>query len=1110
MRKTIDQKRPRHLVHQCAKALKSSNTFLTLLFLTMPALAQDGPGLLREADVKGGLILHVGCGDGTLCAALGNDPQYVVQGLQCDPLEVDKARDAVRAKGSYGRVTIRRWPGGRLPYADNLVNLLIVDDKNCRVQPEEIARVLAPRGVAFVPEGMEVNALERQPSSSGLVKYVKPVPKQIDDWPHYLYGADNNAVSRDSRVGPPQRMQWVCGPAYARSHEINSSMAGMVSAGGRIFYVWDEGPLGQPEKRFPSQWSLIARDGFNGLPLWKLPMPNWGWRQWHAASRWDNPRNRAAMLRQLPRTTTRRLVATADRLYVTLAYEAPVSVLDAATGDLLSVIEGTRGTDEILLDSQTLILAVRETERTTSGAGKDFRLSQNQGRVVAVNSQTGQRLWQSEPDTIAPLTLACHSGRVYYANDSQVVCLDRTNGQKIWMSETVKGNTAAATLVAQEEVVLFACGPVSQAAEKRDYQTIRYHQAHAFSADTGERLWSSPQYRGPSGNARDVFVIDGLVWFGVDNKENLPDHWRDTTTQRLGYDLVSGEVKRRVSVPKLTSPGHHYRCYRSKATERFLLLPKRGVEFLDLQGDDHMRHDWLRAPCTYGFLPANGMLYTAPHQCVCYQGVLLSNFTALTAKRESKSQKVEVSKNGARLEKGPAYGKIENRQSAIENFNDWPMYRHDPRRSGSADTVVPDRPKRRWDVGLRAPITPPVVAQGKLLVAEKDTHTVQALDARTGRKLWQYTAGARIDSPPTIHGPLALFGSADGWVYCLDASDGSEVWRFLAAPLEQQVGAFGQLESAWPVHGSVVVQNDVTVTPPRPLVYFSAGRSTYLDGGIHLYALDPQTGEMCYQNCVSGPRPDPFEETGGAGYMDGAKSDILVSDGADLFLHQERFRSDLKRFPSPMQQLDRERGGYREYPSYPERGSDAMRLLSSRGILDDSYNEGTYWALSQRWPGWDRHMGKIGAYGQLLVFNEQTVFGVKVFTEVIRVRRGFFPGTKGYRLFAKAYEPGRSEEDYRKTKEDWSVHIPIRVRAMVLAGHKLFVAGPPDVIPDEDPLAAFEGRKGAEFWAISATTGRTLAELPRLKALPAYDGLIAAGGCLYLSTIDGRIHCFAE
>jgi outer membrane protein assembly factor BamB len=960
---------------------------------------------------------------------------------------------------------------------------------------------------------MRVETLKQQPSSSSLIKYVKPVPSQIDDWRHYLYGADNNAVSRDARVGPPQRMQWVCGPAYARSHEINSSMAGMVSAGGRIFYIWDEGPLGQPEKRFPSQWSLIARDGFNGLPLWKLSMPDWGWRQWHAASRWDNPRNRAAMLRQLPRTTTRRLVATADRLYVTLGYEAPVSVLDAATGDLLSVMEGSDRTDEILLDSQTLILVVRDSERTAIGAGRDFRLSQNQGRVAAVDAQTGQRLWQSEPDTIAPLTLASHSGRVYYASQGQVVCLDGSNGKRLWMSATVQGNPATATLVAQEEVVLFACGPVSQAAEKRDYQTIRYHQAHAFSAETGERLWSSPQYRGPSGNARDVFVIGGLVWFGVDNKDNLPDHWRDTTTQRLGYDLLSGEVKRRVSVPKLTSPGHHYRCYRSKATERFLLLPKRGVEFLDLQGEDHMRHDWLRAPCTYGFMPANGMLYTAPHQCVCYQGVLLSNFTALTAKWESKSLRGEESEPETRLEKGPAYGRLSDLKpptSSLKPSDDWPMYRHDPRRSGASDTAVPDRPQQRWEIGLKAPITPPVVAQGKLLVAEKDAHTIQALDARTGGRLWHFTAGARIDSPPTIHAPLALFGSSDGWLYCLDVSDGTEVWRFLAAPQQRQVGAYGQLESAWPVHGSVLVQNDVTVTPPRALAYSSAGRSTYLDGGIHVYALDPQTGEVCYQNRMSGPRPDPFVETGGAGYMDGAKSDILVSDGADLFLHQERFRSDLKRFPSPMQQLERERGGYREYPSYPERGSNALRLLSSRGFLDDSYNEGTYWAFSQRWPGWDRHMGKIGAYGQLLVFDRQTVFGVQVFTEVIRVRRGFFPGTKGYRLFAKAYEPGRSEDDFKKTKDDWTVHIPVRVRAMVLAGDKLFVAGPPDVIPDDDPLAAFEGRKGAELWAISATTGRKLAELPRLKAPPVYDGLIAAGACLYLSTIDGRIHCFGE
>ena len=123
------------------------------------------------------------------------------------------------------------------------------------------------------------------------------------------------------------------------------------------------------------------------------------------------------------------------------------------------------------------------------------------------------------------------------------------------------------------------------------------------------------------------------------------------------------------------------------------------------------------------------------------------------------------------------------------------------------------------------------------------------------------------------------------------------MWRFTAAPYERRITAFGQVESAWPVHGSVVVQDDVTSDPPRPVVYFTAGRSTYLDGGIYVYGLDPQSGALVHETCLSGPRPDPLTDVGGAGYMDGAKSTILVSDGADLFLHQERLRSDLTRLP---------------------------------------------------------------------------------------------------------------------------------------------------------------------------------------------------------------------
>ncbi|GAG88400.1 unnamed protein product, partial [marine sediment metagenome] len=111
-----------------------------------------------------------------------------------------------------------------------------------------------------------------------------------------------------------------------------------------------------------------------------------------------------------------------------------------------------------------------------------------------------------------------------------------------------------------------------------------------------------------------------------------------------------------------------------------------------------------------------------------------------------------------------------------------------------------------------------------------------ALDAKDGKTLWSYTAGGKVDSPPTIHRGRVLFGSADGWTYCLRAADGVLAWRFRAAPIDQRLMAFEQLESVWPVHGSVLVQDGT--------VYCVAGRSMFLDGGMRLLRLDPETGQL--------------------------------------------------------------------------------------------------------------------------------------------------------------------------------------------------------------------------------------------------------------------------
>jgi len=100
----------------------------------------------------------------------------------------------------------------------------------------------------------------------------------MDEWNQYLHDAGNNAAAHDSLIGPPPRLQWVAGPNWSRHHDYMASMSTLVSAGGRVFYVMDEGP--RPAILLPAQWSLIARDAFNGTLLWKRPIAEWNTHLW--------------------------------------------------------------------------------------------------------------------------------------------------------------------------------------------------------------------------------------------------------------------------------------------------------------------------------------------------------------------------------------------------------------------------------------------------------------------------------------------------------------------------------------------------------------------------------------------------------------------------------------------------------------------------------------------------------------------------------------------------------------------------------------------------------------------------------------------------------------
>jgi hypothetical protein len=64
----------------------------------------------------------------------------------------------------------------------------------------------------------------------------------------------------------------------------------------------------------------------------------------------------------------------------------------------------------------------------------------------------------------------------------------------------------------------------------------------------------------------------------------------------------------------------------------------------------------------------------------------------------------------------------------------------------------------------------------------------------------------------------------------------------------------------------------------------------------------------------------------------------------------------------------------------------------------------------------------------------------------------------------------------------------------------------PKEIPEDDPHAAYEGRLGGAIWVCSEDDGRKMGEHP-LPSPVVWDGMAAAGGRLYLTTIGGQVMC---
>jgi SAM-dependent methyltransferase len=416
------------------------------------------------AGIRGGLAVHVGCGEGRLTAALRSADNWTVQGLDTDPEKIALAREHFRSLEADGRVSAAVFDGRNLPYADNLVNLLVVSQPSS-VDVAECRRVLCPGGVM-------VSVSEDE---SEIVKeLVKPWPENIGQWTHYLHGPDNNAVGSDQVVGPPRHLQWTAGPRYSRSHDHLASVSAMVSSGGRLFSIVDEGSIAFAAAS--PRWRLVARDAFSGVLLWEREIPTW---EYHLRD-----------FRAGPADVARRLVADRRPRVRHARLRSTDQHAGCGNGRNRPGLRGDSETQEFLVCGETLFVVLGAPDKNWPAAAAREIVQQqdyeppfeqttppaHQKQLVAVHADTGQVLWKNAQPyvhTLMPSTLAVADGRAVFQNAEAIVCLDAATGEAQWRSPR----------------------PIQRRRLAWSTPTLVVHDGLVFSADrraadtTGELLW---------------------------------------------------------------------------------------------------------------------------------------------------------------------------------------------------------------------------------------------------------------------------------------------------------------------------------------------------------------------------------------------------------------------------------------------------------------------------------------------------------------------------------------------------------------------------------------------------------------------------------------------
>ena len=229
----------------------------------------------------------------------------------------------------------------------------------------------------------------------------------------------------------------------------------------------------------------------------------------------------------------------------------------------------------------------------------------------------------------------------------------------------------------------------------------------------------------------------------------------------VGWDLRSGEEKDRIHVNNLRSPEHHHRLLPQQGDHPlFDQLLRRRPNTSISRATDHGMNNFVRGCLQkrHDALQRNA-LCAAPTSASANPGAKLLGYAALKRDAVSAIEPVDDAKR--------PHHRSGSRQSRTRQDvapADWPTFRYDARRMGlDPDERGPQGPPSTGKSNSARKLTAPVMADGKLFVAQPEAHTVHALEAARRQVTLEPSPPADASTRrPHSHNGTILFGSADG------------------------------------------------------------------------------------------------------------------------------------------------------------------------------------------------------------------------------------------------------------------------------------------------------------------------------------------------------------